>query len=173
MALVFRHSVSLEAKETCPPNQIRLNNKINIAICAVRSAVSGISEKASLNDNTFDPQKILLVGLDYRTQYNAACYFSRCYKIAKTNDWKDNGQYAEAALDYLRMALGHGGGLIRYARKDQALEPIRSDKVYGERFDKIAKEKEEETKKSVEDELKIVFDKPIILKTRKPYFSKG
>jgi tetratricopeptide (TPR) repeat protein len=172
MALVFWHSVYLENYP--PKNQQELDRKIEIAIKALTLAdnqkgkggetPAPDTEIAQNAEIAPDPKKWLLVDLDYRSQFNAACYFSRCYHLAKKKGWeKENQKYAEAALDYLRLALGRGGDLVTYAWKDQVLEPIRTDTLYREKFEAIAPKKEKaksEKKECADSVLRLVLDEP-------------
>lgn len=178
MALVFRQSAILETAK--PKDPAALARMVNESISKLRAASAedpGVDRHtgdgtAFPPEKTVDPQRILLVNLDYRTQYNMACYFSRCYQLAKENRWGDAGKYAEAALDYLRMALGRGGGLVDFARKDQVLNPVRKSRVYGAKFDEIApppKEPVKDDEKEIKEEgtvIKVVVDKPIVLTSR-------
>ena len=153
MALIFKHSVLLENAPL--KNEQELKTLVQAAIADVTS-----------NSKTPHPQgELLLTKLDYRSQYNAACYFSRCYHLAKDRKWKAGETYAELALDYLRMSLGHGGGLKLFAREDQALAPLRKD--FKNKFEKIAP-KEEKAKaeaKKEEPTLRLIVDGPVNLKS--------
>ncbi len=151
MAVIFKQSVILE-KES-PKNQQILTELIV-------AAISEITTSAKID---FDPKKWLLVTLDYRSQYNAACYFSRCYRHA--SKFRNKELYAQTALDYLRLALGHGGGLVSYAWEDQVLKPLRTD--FKKEFEDIAPRKEapKEEKQPDEAVLRLVVDKPIVIKS--------
>lgn len=154
MALFFKHSVLIETNP--PKTQQELKAK-------VMEAIAEIAKDARIVPAA---DQLLLVRLDYRTQYNAACYFSRSFRLAKKKGWSDKDLYSEVSLDYLRMALGHRGGLIQLAWRDRALEPIRKDRTLKTRFTAIvpkvekakAKEKEEGTV------LHIMMDKPVVIK---------
>jgi tetratricopeptide (TPR) repeat protein len=120
-----------------------------------------------------DRQMRLLVNLNYRTQYNAACFFSQCYELAKGLLEKEEAEeqkekiakkakeYAELAFDYLRLALGHGGTLIEYAHKDASLKPLRTG--FEDTFNTIAKktevkEEEESKKETTESTTRLVWE---------------
>jgi hypothetical protein len=152
MSLILKHIVML--KDEPPQNEDDLEGEINNAI----------AELAQHINSKFDPDRLLLINLHYRSQYNVACYFSRCYLTAKTNKWANKNQYAELALDYLRLALAHGGGLMKLAREDPALEPIRRDRR--KKFEYIvggtAADEEVEEDQNV---TRIVVQGPIVLKS--------
>lgn len=154
MAVQFQQSMLVKTES--PSNISRLEEMINDALEKV-AAAGKVSYAGS--------KQRLLVNLDYRSQYNTACFFSRCYDIAR--QLSDKGadekakEYAELALGYLRLALGHGGGLAQYVRQDQALRPIRTH--FRKEFDKIAPAKEETKteEKPVDAAVHLVFDQPL------------
>jgi hypothetical protein len=140
MALIFNHSLLLE--QTPPEREQQLDVMIaqmlhDVMKTKFYSDVKARSAPPPVRWISSNPQSWLLVTLDYRSQYNAACYFSRCYYHAKSISDKENipdpvqrfpnkEKYADHALNYLQLALGHGGGLAKYACKDTALVAVRS-----------------------------------------------
>lgn len=66
----------------------------------------------------------------YRVQYNAACFYSQIASIALKKDRQEF--YIDLALDHLVMALSGGGGLVKFAKKDSALDAIRDHPRYKE-----------------------------------------
>jgi hypothetical protein len=150
MFLIFKHGVMLADKP--PHRQEELEDMVKQAI----------TELADKTNSKFDQTWPLLVNLHYRSQYNFACYFNGCYDLAKKNMWKDSSKYAEWALNYLRLALAHGGGLLRFAREDQALASIRTD--YKEEFDHIVGRKAAVTAEE-QRVIQIQVEGPIVLKS--------
>jgi hypothetical protein len=152
--MVVQFSQSVRVKQERPANIKELDDMIHCALDKVAASAG----------TTYDRRERLSVNLNYRTQYNTACYFSRCYDIAKQlsgEEAKDKAEdYAERALDYLRLALGHGGGLTQYARKDQALRPLRT--YFEADFNKIAPKPEEPKPqpKAADPVTRFVLDEP-------------
>ncbi len=62
----------------------------------------------------------------YRSQYNAACFYSQAASIASENNAsrKIIDDLANLALDHLEMALCRGGGIVKFAAKDSSLDFI-------------------------------------------------
>jgi hypothetical protein len=143
MTILLRYGVLLEK---APPADLEhLEESIDRALNDIVDTMN-----TSPADDSDGKPKRLLVSLNYRTQFNAACFFSQTYHLAKgiaerggekkPDAQKKAKEYAELALDYLRLAVGHGGTLAEYAHKDKALKPLRADfKTY---FDEIAKKRE-------------------------------
>lgn len=152
MSLIFRHSVRLN--HTPPRSQEDLDRMIDHTISEVAGTMTSRSE----------PHRLLLVNLHYRSQYNLACYFSRCYRLAKESKWQNSDRYADSALEYLRLALAHGGGILILAREDPALESIRAD--FTETFDNIVGRKAaEEGAQEVQNVTRLVVEGPIVLQS--------
>jgi hypothetical protein len=165
MAWIFKNSMELEVAK--PGNKMELDAKVCKMIKGLKLMLGRTPENTSDQSEDLPSSGWLLVNLDYRSQYNAACYFSRCYRLAKESSNKkfpDKELYAKTALDYLRLALGHGGGLASYARVDEVLQPLR-EKDYGKEFDDIAKETPKAPEKTDETVLRLVVDKPIVIQS--------
>jgi hypothetical protein len=71
----------------------------------------------------------------YRIQFNAACFYSMLAEKVKAEKL-DFEEYIDLALDHLEMALGVGGGLREFAKKDSSLAVLRGEL----RYKKIVKE---------------------------------
>ena len=145
MALWVHRSVKLE--ETLPSTIQKLKENID-------KTIRTLAPKGNSSENW------LLTDLHYRSQYNAACYFSRCYRIAKKlkSDPTAN-KCADLALNYLRLALGPGGSLVKYAHKDRVLNWIKKD--FEKEFNRIApleKEKKSEAKETIENVTHLVWE---------------
>ena len=149
MALVFKHSLDLE--QSRPENEKQMDGMIAQMLHEVMRTKNFPDGKAGSSHPTLhaissNPQLWLLVTLDYRSQYNIACYFSRCYghsqniiknkiHVDATKAFPNIERYANYALNYLQLALGHGGGLAKYACKDKTLEAVRTARK--DDFDRI------------------------------------
>jgi hypothetical protein len=161
LTILLKHGVLLEKD---PPSDMHsLEKCIGDALSELVQTMSSAS--ADSNGN----QKRLLVNLNYRTQYNAACFFAQSYRLAKGFSGREGAtkneaekkaeEYAELAMDYLRLAVGHGGTLAEYAHKDKSLKPLRDD--FEKYFNEIAKKKEvkkeESQKEATESTTRLVL----------------
>jgi len=154
--MVVQFQQSMHVKKENPSEISKLDELVDDALEKVAAAS---------NEKYAGSKQRLLVNMDYRSQYNTACFFSRCYDIARQLPENEKTkaktkEYAELAMGYLRLALGHGGGLAQYAREDQALKPIRTN--FKKEFDKVAPAKEETKKEEplVDSAVHLVFDQP-------------